>query len=672
MTPLGTLLDRIRWDPRLDATRFRVRWTRRGESDAIEPLATFLARRDVPQHRVRALSCDGVVVWDRDDGTDRVDDVAVRAAASAPLRSFALWNVQGDADNAVAAASFDVDAAAFVEVTADFVARLQPLTQRQLFAEGSVALLVDARPWTALRLPLPGRDALLLSDGTQHICVAHLTSNVHGDRSQRRREQRESLLAALPKHGPLALLLDANDEDDLDEFASFTDVGAAAGATWKGNERRPPRRIDRIFLRGVDVGVERFARVFVDRAVAGSDHWPVIACPRAAMDLGAGVGAAPMRAYDDPQRALCILPPPALSTSIDAIRRAHDKAFVRWPPHINLAFPFVDDVNVYGAVARAVAAIDPFTIRFGPSAPFGHGKCAATVVDDGACARLMAAVGAPAKTPHLTLTSDGVDAAIDGEFVVDRVVVLARDDGAFVVFDEFICGDVDLGVAVAETGLCEFTAPRALPAKIAAALSSLPGTVTLVGSSALGVRFVDSDVDVAWEPPLSIADPLAFLIDRLGGTRVDAVAAPRIKTVIDGVEVDIVVGAADARRSATAVLSDTQREALRAVRLWARRRGLRPKDNNATARAEGIRLPSSVAWLALVLDEKTALDDAAPEEILRAIWQRLADEGDVDAVSGTGFRGVTPRALSLLRKEATRAAAYAPAWRTIFGPALVP
>ena len=73
-----------------------------------------------------------------------------------------------------------------------------------------------------------------------------------------------------------------------------------------------------------------------------------------------------------------------------------------------------------------------------------------------------------------------------------------------------------------------------------------------------------------------------------------------------------------------------------------------------------------------MLDEKTALDDAAPEEILRAIWQRLADEGDVDAVSGTGFRGVTPRALSLLRKEATRAAAYAPAWRTIFGPALVP
>lgn len=39
--------------------------------------------------------------------------------------------------------------------------------------------------------------------------------------------------------------------------------------------------------------------------------------------------------------ALCLMPPRELWDSIDNIRSSHDKAWPRWPPHINLVYPFV-------------------------------------------------------------------------------------------------------------------------------------------------------------------------------------------------------------------------------------------------------------------------------------------------------------------------------------------
>jgi len=507
-------------------------------------------------------------------------------------------------------------------------------------------------------LPLPGKDALLVSDGALVCVVAHFTSSVRGDRSVRRHEQRVQLARALPARGPAVVLVDANDEGPLSEFVGFTDVGAGAGATWGGTSAveggRAPRRIDRILVRDVEVG-----DVVVDRAVAGSDHWPLIAC--------AETPAPRVRSYDDAHRALCLLPPPSLAQTIDVVRAAHDKAHPRWPPHINIAFPFVDDVVVYGAIARALVDVAAFTVSLGDSAVFGHGKCAATVVDGGACARLMRLAEAPLSTPHLTLSSDGTGARVGGSFDVDRVFVLGRDrDSAFSRVDEFVFGRVSLADAVAETDLVEPASVDAVPAGVFAALAALPGVFTVVGSTALGVRFVDSDIDVAWQPPPDLDDPLGVLLARLGGARTDAVAAPRVKTVIDGTSIDIVVGGADARAAAQAPLDDAQRQTLIALRLWARRRRLRAADNNA--------MPSSVAFLALVLQ---GARDATPGNALRAIWRRLADDDDVDAVSGTGFRGVTPASLATLRKEAARALACAgpdadgnddsdAAWRTIF------
>lgn len=41
--------------------------------------------------------------------------------------------------------------------------------------------------------------------------------------------------------------------------------------------------------------------------------------------------------------ALCVLVPP--HEDLQAVRRQHDQAYDRWPPHINLVFPFVDHLD---------------------------------------------------------------------------------------------------------------------------------------------------------------------------------------------------------------------------------------------------------------------------------------------------------------------------------------
>lgn len=39
--------------------------------------------------------------------------------------------------------------------------------------------------------------------------------------------------------------------------------------------------------------------------------------------------------------SLCIIPPDYMHEYIDKFRKIHDAAYSRWPPHINLVFPFI-------------------------------------------------------------------------------------------------------------------------------------------------------------------------------------------------------------------------------------------------------------------------------------------------------------------------------------------
>jgi len=75
--------------------------------------------------------------------------------------------------------------------------------------------------------------------------------------------------------------------------------------------------------------------------------------------------------------AAAILPPTELCTQIEAVRSKHDKAFERWPPHINLLFPFIPEASMEAAVSlaeKALAAVGPFSITFNELSHFDHGK----------------------------------------------------------------------------------------------------------------------------------------------------------------------------------------------------------------------------------------------------------------------------------------------------------
>jgi hypothetical protein len=175
--------------------------------------------------------------------------------------------------------------------------------------------------------------------------------------------------------------------------------------------------------------------------------------------------------------------------------------------------------------------------------------------------------------------------------------------------------------------------------------AKLAGVVDVAGSSKRGVRFKDSDLDLSWAPPPSLEDPLAFALAKLGGERVESRSAPRIKTEVGGVEVDVVLESAS--WDTAAPLAEHARDALVALRVWARRRAIDKRNAQ-----HGGHMPASAAWLGLV-EEHAALDDAVA--IVRQIWTRLADDDDVGVASGTGFRSVTPKTLAIVRAEAQRA-----------------
>jgi hypothetical protein len=44
-----------------------------------------------------------------------------------------------------------------------------------------------------------------------------------------------------------------------------------------------------------------------------------------------------------PKSAICLVPPRRVWQQIQEIRCFKDKSFVRWPPHVNLLYPFYED-----------------------------------------------------------------------------------------------------------------------------------------------------------------------------------------------------------------------------------------------------------------------------------------------------------------------------------------
>ncbi|KAF0973135.1 hypothetical protein FDP41_008342 [Naegleria fowleri] len=65
--------------------------------------------------------------------------------------------------------------------------------------------------------------------------------------------------------------------------------------------------------------------------------------------------------------ALCYIPPTSIWEPIQEIRQVMDKGFTRWPPHINLLFPFIPE-GCFDAAAtllkKELANFEPFECTF--------------------------------------------------------------------------------------------------------------------------------------------------------------------------------------------------------------------------------------------------------------------------------------------------------------------
>lgn len=65
--------------------------------------------------------------------------------------------------------------------------------------------------------------------------------------------------------------------------------------------------------------------------------------------------------------AVCIIPPTTVQQAIQRIRCFKDKSFVRWPPHFNLLYPFLEDSGaVFESAAqeatKALSQLQPFKV----------------------------------------------------------------------------------------------------------------------------------------------------------------------------------------------------------------------------------------------------------------------------------------------------------------------
>lgn len=82
------------------------------------------------------------------------------------------------------------------------------------------------------------------------------------------------------------------------------------------------------------------------------------------------------------QTAVAIVPPPEVWGPIQAIRERYDRQFRRWPPHINLLYPFYPPELFDEASSRLVdvcSTFSPFTVVLADFRFFRHSSRQATL-----------------------------------------------------------------------------------------------------------------------------------------------------------------------------------------------------------------------------------------------------------------------------------------------------
>ena len=128
--------------------------------------------------------------------------------------------------------------------------------------------------------------------------------------------------------------------------------------------------------------------------------------------------------------ALCWVPSVEQQSSIQSLRALYDKQFDRWPPHVNVLYPFVpvDDFEDGAvALASAISALPPFEVVLRRLCHFNHGKKSVTAWLEPECsdsAWVTLQTLAQATFPHCT------DQTNRGPFVAHLTIGQFADEAA--------------------------------------------------------------------------------------------------------------------------------------------------------------------------------------------------------------------------------------------------
>ncbi|KJE98040.1 hypothetical protein CAOG_008076 [Capsaspora owczarzaki ATCC 30864] len=332
--------------------------------------------------------------------------------------------------------SLDADVIALQEVTGHFLAQLlEAPWVRASYAVSDIPggptqnptgqLLMSRLPFEDLSMSqinakkkaVVGRLQGLHPDRLTKMIVLHLTSNMHGDASLRRRSQLTSIVQQLCSPDEDTVLL-----GDFNMFSSETlaprlqDVWAHLHPNDDGftfDSKHNPlaaiispngtrERLDRICLfspsrcslkaAGISiVGREPFEFPLAPISCMLSDHYGLECTLQTRGDFDPSAEAEVESSEEDAlfalsalpmvhHSAVCIIPSPAIWAPIQAIRAKHDKSFDRWMPHINLVYGFIaDEADQFDTAAsrftRALQGNAPtFTITLAEFDMFQHGR----------------------------------------------------------------------------------------------------------------------------------------------------------------------------------------------------------------------------------------------------------------------------------------------------------
>lgn len=281
----------IRWDARFDPARFVVGIDVHGRPPKRVPYPAFVPGGDIPWHRVLFFEADGVIVWDRRDGTDRVGEIDAGLARAerllargsfeprqpsawdgerwvesprtraprvdpAPLR-IVTWNTlwdRYDADRIATARRRPLLVQALAALDADIIAlqEVEPPLVSALLAEAWVRdayhvsdgpgakdvdafglLLLSRRPILelALRPFAPHKAALAVVVDGPHGPLVVVTVHLTSDHTEGASKRREAELGALSGEAPPLDTLwvgDFNDgSNELAERLGMTDAWSA-------------------------------------------------------------------------------------------------------------------------------------------------------------------------------------------------------------------------------------------------------------------------------------------------------------------------------------------------------------------------------------------------------------------------------------------------------------